>query len=105
MSPQPEWGSGGRRFESDRPDSLKPKLCRDLCGRVFVLPESQLGLRQQAPCLFVGALARDAVPDLAIAELDLRLVSGNDPARQVEKLLRHFARTRIQGGGDTGGDS
>jgi acetylornithine deacetylase/succinyl-diaminopimelate desuccinylase-like protein len=42
--------------------------------------------------LFVGALARNAVPDVAIAELDLRLVSGNEPARQVEKLVRHIER-------------
>jgi acetylornithine deacetylase/succinyl-diaminopimelate desuccinylase-like protein len=42
--------------------------------------------------LFVGAMSRNAVPDVAIAELDLRLVSGNDPARQVEKLVRHIER-------------
>ncbi|MFC1640104.1 M20/M25/M40 family metallo-hydrolase [Gemmatimonadota bacterium] len=42
--------------------------------------------------LFVGALARNAVPDKAVAELDLRLVSGNEPARQLEKLVRHIER-------------
>lgn len=42
--------------------------------------------------LFVGALARNAVPDIAVAELDLRLVSGNDPDRQFEKLVRHIER-------------
>ena len=42
--------------------------------------------------LFVGSLSRNAVPDIAVAELDLRLVSGNDPARQVEKLVRHIER-------------
>jgi acetylornithine deacetylase/succinyl-diaminopimelate desuccinylase-like protein len=42
--------------------------------------------------LFTGAQARTLVPDVAVAELDLRLVAGNDPARQVEKLLRHIER-------------
>ena len=42
--------------------------------------------------LFVGAMARNAVPDKAVAELDLRLVSGNQPARQLEKLIRHIER-------------
>jgi acetylornithine deacetylase/succinyl-diaminopimelate desuccinylase-like protein len=42
--------------------------------------------------LFVGAFSRNAVPDIAVAELDLRLVSGNDPARQVEKLVRHIEK-------------
>ena len=42
--------------------------------------------------LFVGAQARTTVPDVAIAELDLRLVSGNLPERQVEKLVRHIER-------------
>ncbi len=40
--------------------------------------------------LFVGAQARTAIPDVAVAELDLRLVSGNRPDRQVEKLVRHI---------------
>jgi len=42
--------------------------------------------------LFVGALSRNAVPDKAVAELDMRLVSGNNPERQVEKLIRHIER-------------
>ena len=42
--------------------------------------------------LFTGAQARTLVPDVAVAELDLRLVAGNDPARQVEKLVRHIER-------------
>ncbi|MGH7502821.1 MAG: M20/M25/M40 family metallo-hydrolase [Longimicrobiales bacterium] len=40
--------------------------------------------------LFTGAQARTLVPDIAVAELDLRLVAGNDPARQVAKLVRHI---------------
>ena len=40
--------------------------------------------------LFVGAEARTLVPDVAVAALDLRLVAGNDPVRQVEKLVRHI---------------
>jgi len=39
--------------------------------------------------LFVGAEARTLVPDVALATLDLRLVAGNDPARQAEKVVRH----------------
>jgi acetylornithine deacetylase/succinyl-diaminopimelate desuccinylase-like protein len=42
--------------------------------------------------LFTGAEARTLVPDVAVAELDLRLVAGNDPARQVAKLVRHIER-------------
>ena len=42
--------------------------------------------------LFTGAQARTLVPDVAIAELDLRLVAGNDPRRQVDKLVRHIQR-------------
>ncbi len=40
--------------------------------------------------LFTGAQARTLIPDVAIAELDLRLVAGNDPAAQVAKLVRHI---------------
>jgi len=39
--------------------------------------------------LFVGAEARTLVPDVAVATLDLRLVAGNDPTRQAEKVARH----------------
>lgn len=42
--------------------------------------------------MFVGSQARTIIPDVAIAELDLRLVAGNDPQRQVEKLIRHIER-------------
>ncbi len=42
--------------------------------------------------LFVGAGARTAIPDVAVAELDLRLVAGNEPRRQVAKLVRHIER-------------
>lgn len=42
--------------------------------------------------MFVGSQARTIIPDVAVAELDLRLVAGNSPARQVEKLVRHIER-------------
>jgi acetylornithine deacetylase/succinyl-diaminopimelate desuccinylase-like protein len=42
--------------------------------------------------LFTGADARTLVPDVAVAELDLRLVAGNEPARQVAKLRSHIER-------------
>ncbi|MGH7700354.1 MAG: M20/M25/M40 family metallo-hydrolase [Gemmatimonadales bacterium] len=42
--------------------------------------------------LFTGAAVRTLVPDVAVAELDLRLAPGNDPARQVAKLVRHVER-------------
>jgi acetylornithine deacetylase/succinyl-diaminopimelate desuccinylase-like protein len=42
--------------------------------------------------LFTGADARTLVPDVAVAEIDLRLVAGNEPARQVAKLVRHIER-------------
>lgn len=38
----------------------------------------------------VGHLARNVIPASAGAVLDLRLVKGNDHARQVEKLRRHI---------------
>ncbi len=42
--------------------------------------------------MFVGSQARTIIPDMAIAELDLRLVAGNNPERQVAKLVRHIER-------------
>lgn len=42
--------------------------------------------------LFTGAQARTLIPDVAVAELDLRLVAGNDPQRQVAKLVRHIEK-------------
>jgi acetylornithine deacetylase/succinyl-diaminopimelate desuccinylase-like protein len=42
----------------------------------------------------VGAQASNVVPTVAAATLDLRLVKGNDPDRQVAKLVRHI---RAQG--------
>jgi acetylornithine deacetylase/succinyl-diaminopimelate desuccinylase-like protein len=38
----------------------------------------------------VGSLARNVIPTSASAVLDLRLVKGNDHARQVDKLKRHI---------------
>ncbi|HEY2961549.1 MAG TPA: M20/M25/M40 family metallo-hydrolase [Pyrinomonadaceae bacterium] len=40
----------------------------------------------------VGALARNVIPTTATAVLDLRLVKGNDHARQVERLLLHIRK-------------
>jgi acetylornithine deacetylase/succinyl-diaminopimelate desuccinylase-like protein len=40
----------------------------------------------------VGALARNVIPTTATAVLDLRLVKGNDFARQVDKLLAHIRK-------------
>ena len=42
----------------------------------------------------VGALARNVIPTTAAAVLDLRLVKGNDHARQVQRLIDHI---RTQG--------
>jgi acetylornithine deacetylase/succinyl-diaminopimelate desuccinylase-like protein len=42
----------------------------------------------------VGERARNVIPTTATAALDLRLVLGNDPARQVEKVRQHI---RAQG--------
>ena len=42
----------------------------------------------------VGERSRNVIPTTATAALDLRLVLGNDPARQVEKLRQHI---RAQG--------
>jgi len=40
----------------------------------------------------VGALARNVIPTTATAVLDLRLVKGNDHARQVERLIDHIRK-------------
>jgi len=40
--------------------------------------------------MFVGSQARTAIPDVAIAELDLRLASGIQPESQLMKLVRHI---------------
>jgi acetylornithine deacetylase/succinyl-diaminopimelate desuccinylase-like protein len=42
----------------------------------------------------VGERSRNVIPSVATAALDLRLVLGNDPARQVEKVRAHV---RAQG--------
>jgi acetylornithine deacetylase/succinyl-diaminopimelate desuccinylase-like protein len=38
----------------------------------------------------VGASSRNVIPTTATAALDLRLVLGNDPDRQVERVIRHI---------------
>jgi acetylornithine deacetylase/succinyl-diaminopimelate desuccinylase-like protein len=40
----------------------------------------------------VGALARNVIPTTATAVLDLRLVKGNDHARQVQRLVDHIRK-------------
>jgi len=40
----------------------------------------------------VGALARNVIPTTATAVLDLRLVKGNDHARQVQLLIEHIRK-------------
>lgn len=40
--------------------------------------------------LFVGPGARTLIPSVAVASLDIRLVAGNTPERQVAKLVRHL---------------
>src|SRR5207342_2868187 len=42
----------------------------------------------------VGESARNVIPTTATATLDLRLVLGNSPDRQVERVVRHI---RAQG--------
>jgi acetylornithine deacetylase/succinyl-diaminopimelate desuccinylase-like protein len=40
----------------------------------------------------VGSAARNVIPSIAMATLDMRLVKGNDPVRQVGKLKAHAER-------------
>ncbi|TAH20413.1 MAG: M20/M25/M40 family metallo-hydrolase [Cytophagales bacterium] len=40
----------------------------------------------------VGAMAANVIPTTATAVLDLRLVKGNDHARQVEKVVKHIRK-------------
>ena len=44
----------------------------------------------------VGDKARNVIPTLATATLDLRLVKGNDSKRQVEKLIHHIQSQGFQ---------
>jgi acetylornithine deacetylase/succinyl-diaminopimelate desuccinylase-like protein len=46
------------------------------------------GLRSE----YVGAEARTIIPSEATAAIDLRLVKGIDPAKQVERLIAHIKR-------------
>ncbi|MGH2567163.1 MAG: M20/M25/M40 family metallo-hydrolase [Bacteroidota bacterium] len=41
---------------------------------------------------YVGSQARTIIPSAATARLDLRLVKGNDPGRQLERLRAHISR-------------
>src|SRR6185503_3372660 len=40
----------------------------------------------------VGDRSRNVIPTVATAALDLRLVLGNTPDRQIERLVRHIGR-------------
>jgi acetylornithine deacetylase/succinyl-diaminopimelate desuccinylase-like protein len=44
----------------------------------------------------VGVLARNIIPTTATAVLDLRLVKGNTPARQVQRLIDHIRKQGFQ---------
>jgi acetylornithine deacetylase/succinyl-diaminopimelate desuccinylase-like protein len=46
------------------------------------------GLRSE----YVGAEARTIIPSEATATVDMRLVKGNDPRRQVERLIAHIKK-------------
>lgn len=45
---------------------------------------------------YVGAQARTIVPATATARIDMRLVKGNDPQRQVERLKAHIRKHGYQ---------
>jgi acetylornithine deacetylase/succinyl-diaminopimelate desuccinylase-like protein len=60
-------------------------------SRLELITRPSLNIRGMRS-LFTGREARTLVPDVALAELDLRLVAGNDPVRQVAKLVRHIER-------------
>ncbi len=42
--------------------------------------------------MYIGSQVRTIIPDVAVAELDLRLVSGISPTRQAERLMRHIEK-------------
>ena len=46
------------------------------------------GLRSE----YVGEEARTIIPSEAVASIDMRLVKGNDPHRQVERLMAHIRK-------------
>lgn len=60
-------------------------------SRMEMIARPSLNVRGMSS-MFTGAQVRTLVPDVAVAELDLRLVSGNDPQRQVSNLVRHIER-------------
>ncbi|MBI4513417.1 MAG: M20/M25/M40 family metallo-hydrolase [Gemmatimonadetes bacterium] len=63
--------------------------------RMELITQPSLNVRG-LQALFTGAEARTLIPDVAVAELDLRLVAGNTPERQLEKLVRHIERQGYQ---------
>lgn len=92
-------GSAEERALSEAPQ-YDEKLKRELgLARTENAPRSLLELLNE-PSLNIngmssgdiGALARNVIPTAATAVLDLRLVSGNDYKRQVEKLREHIRK-------------
>jgi acetylornithine deacetylase/succinyl-diaminopimelate desuccinylase-like protein len=92
-------GSAEERALSEAPQ-YDEKLKRELgLARTENAPRSLLELLNE-PSLNIngmssgdiGALARNVIPTTATAVLDLRLVSGNDYKRQVEKLREHIRK-------------
>ena len=60
-----------------------------LLGELIAEPSLNIdGIRSE----YVGAEARTIIPMEATVTLDLRLVKGNDPRRQVEKVIRHIKK-------------
>jgi len=71
-------------FKIARPDGEgKPFL------ELLSLPSLNINGIQSAN---VGSMAANVIPSIAIAELDLRLVPGNDVDRQLEKLKDHIRK-------------
>ncbi len=60
-------------------------------GRLLLLNQPSLNVRGLRSG-WVGSEARTIVPDLAIADIDLRLVKDVDPGRQVGRLIAHIEK-------------
>ena len=95
IPPGPEERAAWARYPHDDQQRRQQLQLGSLDGggatRMELIARPSLNIRG-LQSLFVGAQARTLVPDVAIAELDLRLVAGNQPARQVDKLVRHIEK-------------
>lgn len=60
-------------------------------GRLLLLNQPSLNVRGLRSG-WVGSEARTIVPDLAVANIDLRLVKDVDPGRQVGRLIAHVEK-------------